>query len=67
MSVANRISISFNDEEFAVLERLSAHTHKSKAELIRTMVEEYLREHPDRFRRKTNVSASRTKNIVLPD
>jgi predicted DNA-binding protein len=67
MAVANRISVSFDDEEFALLERLSTHTHKTKAELIRTIVEEFLREHPDRFRRKTTIGVKRQKNIVLSD
>src|SRR4051812_32230492 len=49
MAVQNRISVSFNDEEFHTLERLSAHTQKTKAELIRTIVEEFLRENPNRF------------------
>jgi predicted DNA-binding protein len=67
MPVANRISVSFNDEEFTTLERLSAHTQKTKAELIRTIVEEYLREHPDRFRRETTIRVKRQKNIILSD
>lgn len=67
MAVAHRISVSFDDHEFAVLERLSAHTQKTKAELIRTIVEEYLREHPDRFRRTTTIRLRRRKNIVLTD
>jgi metal-responsive CopG/Arc/MetJ family transcriptional regulator len=67
VAVQNRISVSFNDEEFAVLERLSAHTQKSKAELIRSIVTEFLRENPDRFRRETSIGLVRSKNIVLPD
>lgn len=67
MSVQNRISVSFNDTEFVVLERLSAHTQKSKAELIRTIVTEFLRDNPDRFRRENTVGIKRSKNIVLPD
>jgi len=67
MSVQNRISVSFNDEEFGVLERLSAHTHKTKAELIRTIVTEYLRDNPDRFRLKGTLGIKRDRNIVLPD
>ena len=66
MAAQNRISVSFSDDEFIVLERLSAHTHKSKAELIRTMVAEFLREHPDRFRRGTDLDLKRGTNIVLP-
>jgi metal-responsive CopG/Arc/MetJ family transcriptional regulator len=65
MAVQNRISVSFNDQEFMILERLSAHTQKSKAELIRVIVEEFLRDKPNRFRRKTSVS--RRKNLVVPD
>ena len=67
MPVQNRISVSFNDQEFLTLERLSAHTQKTKAELIRTIVEEFLRDNPDRFRRKTPMGLKRRKNIVLPD
>jgi len=67
MTVQNRISVSFNDEQYIVLERLSAHTHKPKAELIRMMVGEFLRENPDRFRRKTPTGLKRKTNIVLPD
>lgn len=67
MAVQNRISVSFNDQEFLTLERLSAHTQKTKAELIRTIVEEFLRHNPDRFRRETPMGLKRQKNIVLPD
>jgi len=67
MAVQNRISVSFNDQEFQILERLSAHTQKTKAELIRTIVEEFLRANPNRFRRKTRMDLKRQKNIVLPD
>jgi len=67
MAVQNRISVSFNDLEFQTLERLSAHTQKSKAELIRTIVEEFLRDNPDRFRLETSIRVKRQKNIVLPD
>ncbi|MGG6893746.1 ribbon-helix-helix protein, CopG family [Rhizobium sp. BR 315] len=63
MSVKNRISVSFDDAEFEILERLSSHTQKSKAELIRTMVEEFLRNNPNRFRLKTGTS--RETNILL--
>ena len=66
MAVENRISISFNDQEYLTLERLSAHTHMTKAALIRAIVEEFLRDNPDRFRRKTKVSLKRPKNILLP-
>lgn len=66
MSVQNRISVSFNDQEFETLERLSAHTHKTKAELIRVIVEEFLRDNPDRFRRKTTLGVQRKQNIILP-
>ncbi|MBP2560353.1 putative DNA-binding protein [Neorhizobium galegae] len=66
MAVQNRISVSFNDEEYAVLERLSSHTHKSKAELIRLIVEEYLRDNPDRFRLETSLGINRKANILLP-
>lgn len=66
MSVKNRISVSFDDAEFEILERLSSHTQKSKAELIRTMVEEFLRDNPNRFRLKTGTS--RATNILMePD
>ncbi|MBY5866011.1 hypothetical protein [Rhizobium leguminosarum] len=67
MTVQNRISVSFNDEEFAVLGRLATHTHKTKAELIRLIVTEFIRDNPDRFRRETSIGLTRTKNIVLPD
>lgn len=67
MAVQNRISVSFNDDEFIILQRLSAHTHKSKAELIRTIVTEFLRENPDRFRRETGLDLKRDTNIILPE
>jgi predicted DNA-binding protein len=67
MAVQNRISVSFNDQEFLTLERLSAHTQKPKAELIRTIVEEFLHDNPDRFRRQTPMGLKRKKNIVLLD
>lgn len=66
MAVENRISVSFNDQEFIVLERLSAHTHMTKAALIRSIVEEFLRDNPDRFRRKTKLGLKRPKSLVLP-
>jgi hypothetical protein len=65
MTVQNRISVSFNDQEFEILEVLSTHTHKTKAELIRIIVEEFLRDNPDRFRRKTRFDVKRQSNIVL--
>lgn len=65
MTVERRISVSFNDQEFLVLDRLSAHTQLSKAALIRKIVEEFLRDNPDRFRRETGVKIKRTRNIVL--
>lgn len=67
MSVQNRISVSFNDEEFTVLGRLSAHTQRSKAELVRIIVTEYLRDNPNRFRLENRVGVRRSKNIVLPE
>jgi hypothetical protein len=66
MAVENRISVSFDDREFMILERLSVHTHMTKAALIRTIVEEFLRDNPDRFRRKTRINAKRAKNLILP-
>jgi len=67
MAVQNRISVSFNDQEFEILERLSTHTHNTKAKLIRVIVEEFLRDNPDRFRRKTLVGVKRKRNIVTPN
>lgn len=67
MTVQNRISVSFNDQEFEILGRLSAHTHKTKAELIRTIVEEFLAANPNRFRRMNSIGLTRERNIVLPD
>jgi metal-responsive CopG/Arc/MetJ family transcriptional regulator len=67
MAVQNRISVSFNDQEFLMLERLSAHTHKTKAELIRTIVEEFLRDNPNRFRRQTTIDLKRRKSLIMPD
>ena len=65
MAVQNRISVSFKDPEFQILERLSTHTQKTKAELIRMIVEEYLRDNPNRFHRETSMGLKRKKNIVL--
>ena len=67
MTVQNRISVSFNDDEFQRLERLSSHTHRTKAELIRTIVEEFLRDNPNRFRRKSPMGLKRRKNIIMLD
>jgi hypothetical protein len=66
MAVQNRISVSFNDQEFLILERLSAHTQKTKAELIRAIVEEFLRDNPNRFRRETPMGLKRQRNLILP-
>jgi predicted DNA-binding protein len=65
VSAKNRISVSFADDAFVVLERLSGQTRKSKAEIIRAVVEEYLRENPDRFRRKVSIDLKRTSNLLL--
>jgi len=59
--------IESKDQELQILERLSTHTHKTKAELIRMIVEEYLRDNPIRFRRETSMGVKRKKNIVLPE
>jgi len=67
MAVQNRISVSFKDPEFQILGRLSTHTQKTKAELIRMIVEEYLRDNPNRFRRQPSMGLKRKKNIVLPE
>lgn len=67
MSVKNRISVSLDDEVFTTLERLSAHTHKSKAELIRTIVTESLRENPNRFRRDNTIGLVRDRNMLTED
>lgn len=66
MAVQNRISVSFDDQEFDTLEVLSAHTHKTKAELIRLIVKEFLQDNPNRFRRETKLGVKRKRNIVLP-
>jgi predicted DNA-binding protein len=66
MAVENRISVSFDDQEFLVLERLSAHTQMTKAALIRAIVEEFLRDNPDRFRRPATKGLKRKINILLP-
>lgn len=67
MTVQKRLSISFSDREFEILDRLSAHTQKPKAELVRMIIIEYLRENPNRFRRKTNGDIVRSKNILLSE
>jgi predicted DNA-binding protein len=67
VTVQNRISISFNDKEFEILERLSTHTQKPKAELVRLIVEEYLRKNPERFRLRTSKIVKRSKNIVISE
>ena len=65
MSAKNRLSISFGDDDFDTLDRLSAHTQKSKAELVRIIVHEYLEMNPNRFRRNTSIGFNRIKNIVF--
>jgi predicted DNA-binding protein len=65
MTVQNRISISLNDFEFSAIERLATHMSKSKAEIIRLIIEEFIRDNPNRFRLKSNITRSR--NIVLDD
>ena len=40
---------------------------KTKAELIRMIGEEYLRDNPNRFRRQPSMGLKRKKNIVLPE
>lgn len=67
MTVQHRISVSFDDHEWAILESLASHTQKTKAQLIRTIVEEFVRRNPDRFRLKTPKKLKRKKNILLSD
>lgn len=67
MPAKNRISVSFSDADFTLLERLSSHSHKSKAELVRIMVHEFLEKEPNRFRLKTDVEIERQTNIILKD
>ena len=57
----------FNDDEFQRLERLSSHTHRTKAELIRTIIQEFIRDNPNRFRRKSPMGLKRRKNIIMLD
>jgi hypothetical protein len=64
MPAKNRLSISFSDIEFAALERLAAHTQKSKAEVVRIIFKEFVRDNPDRFRRETSVGLHRDQNII---
>lgn len=65
MKAKNRITVSISDRTFAILNRLSSHTHKTKAELMRTIIEEYLEQNPDRFRLATDVNIERTANIAV--
>ena len=63
MPAKNRMSVSFSDYEWALLDRLSSHAQKSKAEVVRTIVSEYLAENPNRFRRKSSLGTIRTAPI----
>lgn len=63
MSAKNRMSVSFDDHDWAVIERLSIHYSKSKSEVVRTIVNEYLAENPNRFRRKGTMGPFRTESL----
>ena len=64
MPAKNRMSVSFSDEDFVRLERLSAHTQKTKSELVRIIVAEFLEKEPDRFRLPTPLALKRESNIL---
>jgi len=53
MPAKNRTSISLSDEQIFLLDRLALHQQKSRAEIIRIIISEYLIEHPNRFRLPT--------------
>ena len=55
MPAKNRMSVSFGDEEWSLLERLAIHCQSSKSEMVRTIVSEYLKDNPNRFRLKTTL------------
>ena len=67
MSAKNRFSVSFSDEEMNLLERLSIHTHKTKSEIVRSIISKYISENPEAFRRQTNKPIKRATSIVLGD
>lgn len=53
MPATNRTSISLSDEQVVILDRIALHTQRSRAQVIRTIIDEFLDENPDRFRLKT--------------
>jgi metal-responsive CopG/Arc/MetJ family transcriptional regulator len=68
MPAKNRMSISFDDHDWALLERLSIHSSKSKSEVVRTIISEYLAENPNRFRRQGLMGPFRTQLMdALPN
>lgn len=52
MAAKNRFSVSFSDEAYNQIGRISTHMQRSKSEIVRMIVEEFLEENPDRFRLK---------------
>ena len=55
MPAKNRTSISLSDEQIKKLDSIAIHQHKSRAEIIRIIISEYLVKHPDRFRLPTKL------------
>jgi metal-responsive CopG/Arc/MetJ family transcriptional regulator len=65
MAAKNRMSVSFGDKEWALLERLSIHRQKSKSEIVRIVVTEYLTHNPNRFRLTGTLGPFRTEPIEV--
>jgi len=49
MPAKNRMSISLSDEEKLLLDRISNRMQRSRSEVIRIIIREYLEKHPERF------------------
>ena len=49
MPSKNRTSITLSDSEKKTLDRIALHTQKSRAQVIRLIIREYLEQNPDRF------------------
>ena len=55
MPAKNRTSISLSDDQVKKLDSIAIHQQKSRAEIIRIIISEYLVEHPNRFRLATKL------------
>jgi hypothetical protein len=64
----NRMSVSFSDKQWSLLERIAIHSSRSKSEIVSTIIGEFLDQNPDRFRVENTIGLLRTEplKVVTP-